>query len=259
MATKNVPTKVKTTSIVSWEDKLARYAADATAQEESVSTGSFISFKAGIISYQGNPAAGNKLQAVIVDSILENCYYDSDYDEDNLQPPVCYALGRDDKDMKPHEKSPKPQAASCSECEWNKYGTANNGKGKACANRRRLAMLPADPLSPEGLEKSSFATAKLPVMSVANWAAYVRTLKGLQKRPPMGVVTEVGCVPDTKSQFKVTFNHKLNLTNALLPIVDARMEEANDVLFTPYPEPSEDTPAPKKGAAKKGPAKTRKY
>lgn len=256
MATKNTPAKKQSTAVVNWESKLAQYAEAAATQEEAVGTSNFLSFKAGVIAFQGNPVANNKLQAVVVDSVMENVYYDTPYDEDDPRPPVCFAFGRDEKEMKPHEKASKPQAQSCSECEWNKFGSAENGKGKACANRRRIALLPAEPLTESALEKSKFALAKLPVMSVANWAGYVRTLKGLQKRPPMGVVTEISTVPDTKSQFRVVFNHKLNLKNELLGIVDARMAEAYEELTTPYTEPPKEEPKPKRGAA---PAKKQKY
>lgn len=250
-------TTKKSTSVVSWEAKLAKYAEDAVTQEESVQTGAFISFKAGVISYQGNPVAGNKLQAVVLDSVLENCFFDTPYDEDNPQPPVCYAFGRDDKEMKPHENSPKPQADSCKECEHNKFGSAEKGNGKACSNRRRIGLLPGQPLNKEVLEKSSFALAKLPVMSVGNWASYVRTLKGLQNRPSMAVLTEIGTVPDTKSQFRVTFNHLLNLKDDLLDVVDKRMAEVREALIAPYPEPTEDAPKQQRGKA--APAKKRKY
>lgn len=258
MATKkpNLPVNSKkSTALVTWEQKLAKYAEEAVAQEESVSTGNFISFKAGIISYQGNPVAGNKLQAVILDSILENCYFDSPYDEDNPQPPACYAFGRDDKEMAPHEKASKPQAESCAVCPNNKYDSDPSGRGgKACSNRRRLIMLPAQPLNADVLKKSNFALAKLPVMSVGNWASYVRTLKGLQNRPPMAVITEVGTAQDTKSQFRVNFNHVLNLKEELLDIVDKRMEEAKEAIVAPYPEPTEP-----KSKTKNRPMKKRKY
>jgi hypothetical protein len=247
----------KGTSVVTWEEKLKRYAEDAVAQEESVQTGNFISFKAGVIAYQGNPVSNNKLQAVILDSVLENCFYDTDYDEDDPQPPVCYAFARDDKDMKPHENSSKPQAESCAVCPHNKFGSAPNGKGKACANRRRIGMLPGQPLNKEVLEKSNFALAKLPVMSVGNWAGYVRALKGLQNRPSMAVLTEISTVPDTKSQFRVVFNHLLNLKDELLDVVDKRMPEVREALIAPYPEPSELPAKAKKG--KPAPAKKRKF
>lgn len=257
MATKNTPAKAKGTSVVSWEEKLSRYAQQAVTQEESVQTGNFISFRAGVMTYQGNPIAGNKLECVTVDSILENRFYSTPFDEDNPSPPDCYAFGRDDKEMKPHEKAANPQAESCKKCPHNQFGSADKGKGKACANIRRIALLPAKPLSKEALEKSNFAIARIPVTSVANWASYVRTLSGLQKRPPMAVVTEMQASPDTKTVFKVTFNHLLNLKNDLLEVVDARMQEAEDTLMSPYPEPS-DEPAPK-AKGKQQPAKKRKY
>lgn len=253
--TKNVPAKAGGKNLpTTWEARLASMAKESVQQEASVSTGQFISTRAGQLSYNGNPVQGNKLDAIVVDAILENCYYKGDFDPDNPAPPVCYAFGRDDKDMHPHEQSPEPQAKSCAECELNEFGTADRGKGKACKNIRRLALLPAQPLDAEALEKAEIAYLKTPVTSVKGWAAYVRTLDALRKRPPIGVVTEISTVADPKSQYKVLFNHKLDLPAAPLEAVFARLEEVKSGIAFPYAPPSTEAPG-----AKKTPAKKRKY
>jgi len=234
---------------VTWEDQMTAYAQAALEQEESVAAGAFISFSAGQISYAGNPVAGNKLHVVVVDSVIENCYYPEQYDRDSPVSPSCYAFGNDAKKMAPHPDAPQPQAQSCAECEWNKFGSDVNGKGKACKNIRRLALLPAEPVSPETLAKADFAIAKLPVMSVKNWAQYVRLVSTLRKRPPMGVVTTISTIPDAKSQFRVTLEHKSDLTQDLIGAVLSRRNEAKDLLVRPYPDNKEKpdkTPEPTK-------------
>jgi hypothetical protein len=244
------------TQVVSWEAKLAKYAEQATAQVDSIGEGgNFISFNASVISYKGNPVANNKLQCVILDSVLENVYYDTEYDKDTPTAPVCYAFSRDAKDMAPHEKATKPQAKSCAVCPHNKFGSAENGKGKACSNRVRLGLLPGQPLNVDVLAKSDLALAKLPVMSGANYASYVRALKGIQNRPPMACLTEISTVPDTKSQFRVTFTHLLNLKPELLDVIDGRMGEVAEALVAPYQEPTEQP----KGKKASTPAKKRKF
>lgn len=246
-----VPAKRKaSTAVVSYEERMAAMAQNYTKQEESVGVGSFLTFKNGQMAYQGNPIKGNELDTVVVDSILENVYYEGRYDPDNPAPPTCYAFGRDEDEMAPHEKVKEPQASKCSECEHNKFGTAENGKGKACKNTRRLALIPADRLEPEALQEAEMAFAKIPVTSVKGWASYVRTLATLEKKPPLGVVTRIGVVSDDKTQFKVTFQKVAALPNAAVAVALQRNEAAAQEIMFPYAEAAEEAPAPKaKGRA----------
>lgn len=259
MATKNVPAKAKTTAVgkaMTWQERLAGLAQDAVKTEESVSAGNFLSFKSGQLSYQGNAVQGNALDVIVLDHILENCFYGRRYDPDNPTPPVCYAFGTTEDDLAPHEKSAEPQHETCSGCPMNEFETADQGKGKACKNTRRLGLIPADNLDPEALESVEVAFAKLPVTSVKGWASYVRTLATLEKKPPLGFVTRLSVVPDAKSQFKVMFNKVEALDEDVLGVVLQRHDEVHDNIAFPYPEASEEAPPAK--AAKK-PAAKRKY
>jgi hypothetical protein len=229
-------------------ERMAALAKDATKQEESVSSGAFISFKGGRLSYQGNPIKGDELDVVVLDSVLENCYYGGEYDPDNPQPPVCYAFGRTEEEMAPHANSSAPQSEKCAGCPMNEFGSAEKGKGKACKNVRRLGLIPGDNLSPEGVKTAEIAYAKLPVTSVKGWAAYVRALSTLDKVPPLGAVTTIGVVPDDKSQFRVTFNKSAIIPEKVLGAVFARHDSLKDEIMFPYPSPTAEEP----------PAKTKK-
>lgn len=244
----------KSTGVVTYQDRLAAMAKESTDQEASVSTGAFISFKAGQLSYQGSPVKGNELDVIVVDSVLENCYYDGDYDPDAPMGPVCYAFGRDDSEMRPHEKSSAPQHATCKGCPHNEFGSAEKGKGKACKNTRRLAVLPAHPLTEEALKKAECAFMKLPVTSVKGWAGYVRTLSTLEKLPPLAVVTTVSTVPDPKTQFKVVFQKAGNVDEKLMPALFQRHDAMVEEIMFPYQEATEK-PAKKTV----GKPKARKY
>lgn len=103
---------------------------------------------------------------------------------------------------------------------------------------RRLALLPAEPLTEDALEKNEPAYLKIPVTSVKGWAAYVRALANLFKRPPLGVVTEVFTRPDPKTQFRVLFRHVSDLPDRLVQTVLARAEEIRQSIAFPYPEPN---------------------
>lgn len=254
MGTKNLPVKPKDGAVTRWQDRMAAYAKNAVDQEASVSTGQFLSTRAGQLSYQGNPIKDNKIDVVVADGILENCYYEGEFDAENPMPPVCYAFGRDEKEMKPHAESSKPQSESCVGCRHNEWGTAERGKGKACKNVRRLALLPTTDMTVGGLKKMEPAYLKIPVTSVKGWAAYIRGIAAMRHRPPFGVVTKVACVPDVKTQFKVTFEHVADLPDNLAEVATDRHDEIMETIGFPYAKPLEQaakTAKPVKGQPKR--------
>lgn len=259
MATKNAVTKAKPTggALVNWQQRLTQIATQAIEQEASVATGNFLNFKGGQMSFQGAPIQGNKLDVVVVDAILENAYYENKYDPDEPQPPSCYAFGRNDKELRPHPEASDPQSETCATCRWNRFGTAENEKSKACKNIRRLALVPADMVrrGPEATMKAEIAFAKIPVTSVKGWAAYVRTLAATEKRPPIGVVTKMSTIPDPVSQFKVLFEHVENVPDKVMGALMAKYDEVQESIMAPYPKPEPETARrsrPAKKSARRG-------
>jgi hypothetical protein len=195
-----------------WEKQMAEDAARAVKQEASVSVGQFMSIRGGILQFQQTPVPGNKFQGVILASILENAYYTQEFDPQNPSSPDCYAFSDptldpelQEKRMAPHEQSPERQSAACADCQWNKFGTAEKGRGKACKNGRRMALIHVDDLK-KNPKDWTVAFLKIPPTSLPGWASYVRSISDMTGRPPYAVATEVAVVPDTKSQYKVTFN-----------------------------------------------------
>jgi hypothetical protein len=132
----------------------------------------------------------------------------------------------------------------------NEFGSAERGKGKACKNIRRLGLIAASPLNEETVEKGEVAYLKTPVTSVKGWASYVRTLEALNHLPPLGVVTEIGAVPDPKSQFKLTFNFVSNIPDKLMQSVMDRHDEVANAIEFPYAPPSSEPVVAKKGSTK---------
>lgn len=250
-ATKNVPTKKPTTAVAKttdYETRLAAMAKQSVEQEAHSGGGQFISFKGGRLSFQGNTIKSNELDVIALDSVLENAYYGSKYDPDNPQPPVCYAFGRVDEELAPHADCVEPQAERCKGCAHNEFGTADNGKGKACKNTRRIAVLPGDALDAETLSKAEVAYIRPPVTSVKGWSSFVKTVAALDNLPPFGVVATLSTVPDDKSQFKVTWQKKGLVPRDLLPtLMDRADAVASEIMFA-YPKPSEEVekkPKPK--------------
>ena len=219
---------MQSTAVANFEDKLAKYAAEAAASESII--GTFLSTRSGRLSINQTPVQGNALDTIVIASIYENAYYPGKFDPNNPAPPVCYAFGQDDKNMVPHEDVKTPQADTCNECTWNKWKSdPEGGKGKACKNTRRLALLPAD--AGDSVEKakgSDVIYLKLPVTSVKDWGKYVHGVAQEFKRPPFGVVTTITTEPDPKNQYRVLFKAKARITNQDVLMELINQHEANN-------------------------------
>lgn len=242
-------TKAPGTAVVNWADEMAKHAV-AVAKQEVPSSG-YISLKAGVLSYGGAAVPNNKLDVVILDYAMENTYYEGKYDPNNVRSPVCFALQRgNEEDMAPHPMSAKPQATTCAECPNLKWGSdPNGGRGKACQERRRLIMIPAATQeSPDKVLSAETAIMKLPVTSVKLWANYVATVATLNKRPPFGLVTQIGTQPNPKSQFNVTFTAVAALPDNVMAAVMQKREACVSTLMKGYDPADEEgeAPAPKK-------------
>lgn len=196
----------KATSLVKWDEKFAALAKKSTAIVASIASGgNFIKLQGGQMSYQGAAVPGNSLEAVVIDHVLLNAFYEGKFDPDNPTSPVCFAFGEDADEMAPHADSPKKQDddEGCAPCPQNEWASADTGKGKACKNMVRLCLISANDL--EDVAKAEEAYLHVPVMSVAEWAGHVKLADETHHRPPLGVITRIYVVPDKKSQFKVKF------------------------------------------------------
>lgn len=243
----------KNTLPANWEQKMKEDAQRYKTAEDSVSIGQFMSIKGGILAFQGTPVPGNKLRCVVLEAILENTYYEGEYDQDNPSSPVCFAFGRVEEEMAPHDKAPKPQHEGCASCEWNKFGTAEKGRGKACKNSRRMAIMHADSLDGD-LKDAQVAFLKIPPTSLPSWAQYVKQLNTQLGRPPYAVITELSVVGDPRSQFKVTFTLvEVIKDKKLLGAVYAKHQEVADGIDFPY-QPMEAAPKPARGVRRTAPS-----
>lgn len=253
--------------------------ADEYANEE-ITSGSFITTRGGVLKFGEEELPGNEMLVVVLDAIHENTYYPGKFDPDVLLPPKCFAFGRNEKDMEPHENVPDSdteeaktshfelQADMCSECPHSEWGSADTGRGKACANRRRLAVIPAGRFEatgkrretemevfddPEHFREADIAFMKLPVTSVKAWSKYVHQLRKEHQTPPFGVLTHIYLENDPVTQFKVHFELVEVIENEdILNIMFARNEEAMELIEQPYNEPSEEELEQPKAKARTG-------
>lgn len=234
--------------------------AQAAAAEVPATGGTFLSTKAGVLKFGEEVMPGNQVCVIIMDALLENTAYAGKFDPNDQQPPVCYAFGRLDeqKEMAPHpsmEDHPEyfvPQAESCAVCPMNEYGSADTGRGKACQNRARLALLPAGYFMQKGRTKDfdlelfndpkHFTTAdiaylKLPVMSVKNYYKFVGDVAATHNRPPWGVIARIYLEQDAQAQFKVCFEMLELVPDELAEIIMQRHETQMDAKIGGYQPP----------------------
>lgn len=248
------------TEIVNYDKAWADQSELYTAQEQ-LTGGTFLSTRGGTLSFGDEVMPGNQACVIILDAVKENTFYGAKFDPDNRQPPVCYAFGRGgEDDMAPHETMQTdpsyftPQSDACATCKWNEWGSADKGKGKACQNRRRLALIPAGFYAPKRgsrdfdleiiddpkhYQTADIAFIKLPVLSVKEWAKFVNDVAATFRRPPHGVIARLFVEPDPKAQYKVCFEVIEPVPDALAAVVMARHEAALKSVIQGYKPPQE--------------------
>ncbi len=255
-----LPAPKKGGALTKWDAELAKYATEAARNEADALGGRWLTQRAGQLTYAGEPMKNNEVDVIVLAAIHENVYYSKAFDPDNPQAPDCYAFAKNEaalKEMAPHADVEDKQSPKCGDCWANKFGSAEKGRGKACKNIRRIAVIPGDTLRADVLEKADIAYMKLPVLSVPLWAAYVSKLAAVMRRPPFAMVTKIKVVTDPKSQFKDTFEPVKALPTELLKSVLARVEEAGKAIEFPYGagEEKDEAPARRQAPAKAGPKK----
>jgi hypothetical protein len=216
-----------------FESELEKLASVGMAAERSTAGTQFLSTKGGALTYRDNPIAGNAIEVVILSSPVERLYYTARYDPTNPAGPVCFALGQTMTGLKPNTNSPEKQSDLCSQCPKDQWGSAaNGGKGKACAEKRRLLIMTADSISSvESVNMGEVAALRTPVTSVKGFATYLQKIASATKRPLSAVVTKISVVPDAKTQFKVNFDFvrtidDLDVVKALIARGEKELENA---------------------------------
>lgn len=267
MATKK---KAPTTALAKWDEELAKQAEVAAAMEANAGGGQFFSLKGGILSWQDMPLRNNEAAVIILGHVFENVYFEEAYDPDSPSSPTCFAFAAEEKSLAPHAnviEVDQAQAEKCADCPHNAWGSAEKGRGKACRNSRRLALLSAGQFAKDGtfeiadvetFEQGAIGFMKLPVTSVKGFASWVKQTAALAKRPPFGVVARIAVVPDPKTQFRVTFEVIENVAPEYIEVVMKKREEAMATIDFPYQLDRADE-QPAKKSTKKAAKKSRRY
>ena len=253
-------------SLVSIRERMKADALKAASQE--VVRGQFFKMRAGMLSFDGVTMPNNTMGVIILASLFENVYYGGDFDSDTPSAPECFAFGTEGEDnMVPHPTvvaDGRAKHTDCKTCPLNAWGSADKGKGKACKNTRRLAMIPAGTFDNKGvftayslddLKAANVGYMRLPVTSVQNYANFVKGATTVLHAPPHTLFTKVYTKPDSKTQFKVHFEVISEIPEDYLVDIYGRHDELSAMIDFPYSRPSEEAPV----TEKKAPAKRGRY
>lgn len=250
-------------ALVPYSERRAAAAAQYVTQVREPPAGDMISLKGGQFS-MGDEVLGDEIAVVTLNSVWLNIYYDLEYDKDTPSAPRCYAYGHSAQEMAPHismADHPEwfvPQSEDCSSCQWNKFGSARKGKGKACSNKERLSVIPGGIYEPikgskdtkltlylgeerhEYFRDADALSILLSVTSVKNWNEYVRKLAETMGQPPYGVVTRMYIEKSTKhEQFEVHFECLEIIPDDTFDLISKRHEQAGLAIVQPFSPPKE--------------------
>lgn len=246
-------TKPTGTAVVTWKEKMAAVVAQAAEMEAP--KGGFLSFKGGNMSYDDNPIPGNKLSVVVIDFLIENAIFKSKYNPNVPQSPMCYAFGRVEDELKPHPDASEPQHTDCASCPNNEWASnPEGGRGKACKNSRRIAIITSDCLeSVEKIRKANVVMCKIPATSLKNFSTYVNQVTKVLEKHPFQVITELSAKPHPANMFEVVWKVTAEVMgDDIQEALYNKYMSIQKQMSQPYPANEEEAaPAPTGKASKK--------
>lgn len=215
------------TAIMSIQEQIAQQLARQNQAAQGLrSGGSYIGFKNAQLKVDGITIPENQLNVRVLSVISERAWYSKDFDADAVQVPDCYALD----DTVPHSDAGNPQADHCGDCQYNKWGSAPRGKGKACRESARVIVVPAN----VPVNVAQMYTTKVPVTSLSTVTSF--TSRCGQANKLMGeFVTKLSVVEDKKSFFKVHLAPVEVTQDMDMAALLKAQNAAYDLAMTPYP------------------------
>ena len=193
----------------------------------------------------GEESAG-PIEAVIVDFVSMNLYYEGAFDPNDITPPLCAAIGLEPSTLEPFDDATAKQCDTCVACPQNQFGSA--GRGKACQNTRLLALL-----APDANMDTPLLLLKVSPTALRSFDGYVAQVGRSFNVPPLGVVTEISLDADSDYP-SLRFGSPRPATPEQIALAMARRDEARARL-TAKPDFNANEvakAAPKKTATRRG-------
>ena len=241
----------------------AEKAREKAALDDEKSGLPFISIKGGRLTIKDERVANDAMIGIILCERYEKTYYSQSYNPNEIVSPDCFALSDDKATLEPHKNSQSPQQDKCVGCPKNEFETAKQGKGKACADKIRLAILavtecddlddPAIVEDPEFYKTAKIIYMKVPPASLKNYIEFRKTIVRAQL-PTHVVYTKIAAKMDGSNSYpEVVFEPYTPLNDIeILNHVEEKLKIAEEEINTPYAAAEEgDTTPPKQPAGMK--------
>lgn len=255
-ASKKVAKRGAKKDLISMADLQRQLAGEAEelAEQEPTYGGLNISTRNKTFSI-GETDLGDEIRVIIVAHSFVNAYWDVDFDPkgQNTAPPACFAISETPDSMAPMKESPAAQAEFCQECQWDQFGTAKIGAGKACRNMRRLVVMMAD----DNSDDPQLAQLHIPPSGIVAYTKYVRGLAKIHKLPPHGVVTDMSFNEDSQQPVAEAALVSPISDPQLLQMVMTKRKEAMELAAQPFNTSGYEAPS-KRQTKKKTKKKAKK-
>jgi hypothetical protein len=227
MAKTAVATRKTTAVALPWDEELEPFAQQAKAVVQGTG-GKYLSLRNGTISYNSQQI-GDTVDFIVLASVRENAFYNGKFDADNPRAPACYAINADVNDLAPMEGCDEPQSDTCKGCRWDAWGSADQGKGKACKNTARIAILPwTGEETEDEIAKKEIIYIRTSVTSTRKWLDYYNNNIVADYRNTIGtLVTRMSIEADKKTQFTLDFETVDGIDRDLAIAVRGRLKQAN--------------------------------
>lgn len=135
-------------------------------------SGMTIGLKGKVFTLPNGQSSQGPMQAIILDARNVRTFYKGAYNPNAPEIPTCFAIAKQLEDLKPSPNASKPVHENCAGCPHDQWGSATNGgKGKACKNSIRLAVVPSNftadthpmilTVSPTGIKSYSMLVSDL--------------------------------------------------------------------------------------------------
>lgn len=183
----------ESTALVNYEEQLRQELAQLSGQVEAPSSNK-ISTKGKLFTLSDGKSSPGPINAIILDWISANAFYEGVYNPNLKKPPICFAQGKELKLLAPGANAPKKQGVECATCPKNQWKSGANNSGKACKNQRKLLII-GGPTADNTLIDYAQTLFVSPT-GTKFWDAYVTELKKEYGKLPMQVVTEISFDPN---------------------------------------------------------------
>lgn len=193
------PAAPKGQELATVDAELAAFASNITTFVSAPSGNKIKVDPSGDFILPGGENIGKQFNAVIVNFVGTNKFYDVPYRDGAPTVPACYAIGHAAvMNLKPEADSPKIQSDTCHSCPMggvNAFGTHQNGKSKACSNRYIAALRVDDPNDPDALadERGTVYLLEIPPTSLKTFEGAVNGVaRSLGGHPVKAIFTITG-------------------------------------------------------------------